>query len=176
MVYYLINNIPVSFTESELVCSFGVSSVTPSLSLMKVEVPDPYGQSESVYHLRYLSSISASYTEASDRLSGPSVAYGIQAQDFTNYFISLPSVQAPPFECGFFGDGGVTVALPKKVKIYYRMMARDSGEPTVTYRSWTVEGGPDSDGSMYPSDRVNFPLSGSLEDIVISSSWEVSDP
>lgn len=51
MVYYLINNIPVSFTESELVSSFGVSSVTPSLSLMKVEVPDPYGQSESVYHL-----------------------------------------------------------------------------------------------------------------------------
>jgi hypothetical protein len=167
----LINKIPISFQESDLSVSRNFTANSSSANL--------YAESVSVYSGKLISQIPASYMQSADVQGAPARESDKPAQDYTIYHMNIPILSVYPFGSEFWGDGGPDAPYDRKVTVYYKMIARDNAATGVVYRTWTVTNSPDSDASRYPSDRTNFPLSGTVSDLVdiaISASWEVSDP
>lgn len=181
MTISLANNIPASFIESELnnnqIASLSIAQSTPKVNVSIREFF--YTEIGDVVKRKLSDEKQPSYMEEYTAPPPGSRVNNQPTQDLSTHHITLPSTGIIPFGSEFFGDGGSDVPFPVNVTIYYRMMAKDTGTSNpIQYRVWTVEDYPDDNGSVYASlhssDPVNYPLVGSLQDITISSYWEVS--
>jgi len=98
-----------------------------------------------------------------------SVTYPLSHNYYVDGYFDFYSIESKQFS---FGNKSQKLynKLSRKFVTYYSMMARDTGETSITYKYWVRQGSP---GTL--SD-CTAPIIGPLQDLAIVSKWKVFLP